>query len=151
MVKRLAMRLLNYNFKQPSDWTCGPAVARIILNYYGTNKSIRQLVRELRATRHGTSNGSIRNLLRRHDIKFYEHQNTSLKKMKKCLQKNIVLVAYWIPRHKESHYSIVKKITREQINFHDTWFGSSHSYSLPYFEKNWRDDEANRWMLTVKK
>lgn len=143
------MQLLSYNYKQPTDWTCGPAVARIILDYYGTKKSIRQLAKELRATRYGTSNSALRRLFKNHDIKFREKHRATTEDIKKHLNSSIVLVAYWIPKHKEAHYSIVRSVTKTHIHFHDTWFGSSHKYTIPYFLKNWRDDEAERWMLSV--
>ena len=146
------MTLLRYAYKQKNDWTCGPAVARILLHYYDTRMSIGKIVKELRATpRKGTGNISLLRLLRKNGVKFKVKKGATTKKLAGYLKNHWVTVAYWIPSHKESHYSIVKKITAKRIYFHDTWFGTNHSYSINYFLKNWWDEEAERWLLAVKK
>ena len=143
--------LLRYDYKQKNDWTCGPAVARVLLHYYDTRMDIQDVVKELKTTRNGTNNASLMRLLRRRGLKFRAKQRVRLADIKTCLKNHWVVVAYWIPSQKESHYSIVKKITAKRIYFHDTWFGSSHSYDLNYFLKNWWDQEATRWLLAVRK
>ncbi|MBI2669564.1 MAG: hypothetical protein HYX20_00205 [Candidatus Yanofskybacteria bacterium] len=146
------LTLLRYDYKQKNDWTCGPAVARILLHYYDTKMDIRKIVKELRATpRRGTGNVNLLRLLGKNGIKFRVKEHAAAKDLKKYLKNHWVVVAYWIPTHKESHYSIIKKITSKRIYFHDTWFGTNHSYALKYFVKNWWDEEAVRWLLAVKK
>lgn len=146
------MRLLSYDYKQKNDWTCGPAVARILLRYYDTAMGIEEIVKKLQATaRRGTGNVNLLRLLRKNGVVFRVRENAAPKDIKKYLKNHWVVVAYWIPSHKESHYSIVKKITTKRIYFHDTWFGTNHSYSLDYFLKNWWDEEAIRWLLAVNK
>lgn len=146
------MRLLSYDYKQKNDWTCGPAVARILLHYYDTVMDIEEIIKELRTTPcRGTGNINLLRLLRKNGVVFRVKENAAAKDIKKYLKNHCVVVAYWIPSHKESHYSIVKKITAKRIYFHDTWFGTNHSYSLDYFLKNWCDEEAARWLLAVRK
>lgn len=145
------MSFLGYAYKQINDWSCGPAVARIVLHYFGQKKTFRELTRELRITRAGTKNAQIIKLFKKNDIDFIEKKDSKLGDIKRYLRNNIVIVAYYIPRNKESHYAIVKKINSRRIYFHDTWFGSSHSYTLNYFYKNWWDSEAKKWILAVKK
>ena len=145
------MTLPNYDFKQKNNWTCGPAVARMVLHYFGKRKHLPELVKELRATRNGTSNAPLLRLLKKHGLKFRVKRRADAPDLKKRLRKHLVVVAYWIPYHRESHYSIVKKMDAKRIYLHDPWFGSNHSYTLNYFLKNWWDEEATRWLLAVKK
>lgn len=145
------MELLNYSYKQKNSWTCGPAVARIILYYFGKRTDIQQIIRQLRTSRSGTSNASVKKLFKKNGLKFVEKKTATLGDIRKRVSKNWIIVAYHIPCHKEDHYSIVKKIDSRRIYFHDTWFGSGHSYTHQYFLKNWRDGEAKRWFLAVKK
>ena len=145
------MNLPATNFKQKNDWTCGPAVARIICKYYGIERKISQLVRELNTTRLGTSNRDFQKFLRRYDINFRTRKGSTVGNLKRALSNNLIIVAYWIPKYGDAHYSIVKKLDRSRIYFHDTWYGSGHSYSLDYFKKNWWDGEAKRWYLAVPK
>ena len=145
------MRLLSYSYKQPNGWTCGPAVARILLHYYDTKMDIGKIVKELRTTKAGTGNTHMLRLLSKNRVPFRVKERATLSDIRRYLNNHWVVVAYWIPSHRESHYSIVKKITAKRIFFHDTWFGTNHSYSLPYFLKNWWDEEATRWLLAVYK
>jgi len=145
------MELLTYAYKQKNGWTCGPAVARAVLHYYGIKKTVPELVKSLGTTRAGTSNSKFVNYLRRHRLKFFIKEKSSIKDVRKYIKNYWLVVGYWIPNHKEGHYSIVKKIDSKRIYFHDTWFGATHSYSIPYFVKNWWDGEAIRWLLAIKK
>ena len=145
------MRLLPFFYKQPNYWTCGPAVARLILHSYGKKKTVNEIAKEAKTTKSGTSNSGMKRVLKKHGIKFKEKQNACLSDLKGKVKTHWLLVAYWIPIHKEAHYSIVKKIDSKRIYFHDTWYGARHSYSHRYFLKNWWDGEAKRWLLKVKK
>jgi len=135
-------------YKQPNDWTCGPAVARIILHLLGKPKTLRDIIRELGTTRQGTANRDLARLFRKHRLSFTEKNQASLSDIKTKLKRHWIVTAYWIPSHREAHYSIITKVTAARVHFHDTWFGSNHSYSRPHFIKNWCDD---RWFMSVKK
>lgn len=145
------MMLLTTDFKQKNGWTCGPAVARIVFDHYGYETGISEMVRELNTTRAGTSNQDLVRLLRRYDIPFRALRQATLNRLRRLVRTHLVIVAYWIPRHKEAHYTIVKKMDRKRIYFHDTWYGATHSYTLSYFEKNWLDGETSRWLLAVRR
>src|SRR3989344_4380173 len=123
------MRLLPFFYKQPNYWTCGPAVARLILHSYGKKKTVNEIAKEAKTTKSGTSNSGMKRVLKKHGIKFKEKQNACLSDLKGKVKTHWLLVAYWIPIHKEAHYSIVKKIDSKRIYFHDTWYGARHSYS----------------------
>ena len=143
--------MLNYGYKQKNDWTCGPAVARILLHYYDARTDFKDIVKALRTSRAGTGNAHLLRLLGKNRVPFRVKEQATLSDIGRYLKNHWVVVAYWIPSHKESHYSIAKKINAKRIFFHDTWFGANHSYSIPYFLKNWWDEEATRWLLAVRK
>lgn len=146
------MTLLHTTFKQKNDWTCGPAVLRLILHwYFGRPKSVYDIVRELKITRRGTEDRQLVQLLARNGIKYRTKNEATVADIKRSLPRYLVVVAYWIPRYKEGHYSIVKKVDSKRIYFHDTWFGSRHSYSLSYFSRQcWSDKEYRRLLLVPK-
>ena len=145
------MNLLRYTYKQPNEWTCGPAVARIILHSFRERKGFREMIRELGTTRQGTANRDLVKLFRKYSLTFSEKNNASLRDVKAKLKTHLVVIAYWIPFYREAHYSIIKGVDSKRVYFHDTWFGSKHSYSTKYFIKNWWDDEETRWFMAVKK
>ncbi len=145
------MTLLQSNFKQKNDWTCGPAVARIILHYYGQARPLDEIIKELRTTKRGTANMNLLRLLKKYKVSYKVREHASLLTLKRYLRNHWIVVAYHIPIHNESHYSIITRMDRNRVYFHDTWFGASHSYTHEYFLKNWWDEEAVRWMLAVEK
>src|SRR3989344_3953170 len=104
------MRLLPFFYKQPNYWTCGPAVARLILHLFGKKKTVHEIIKETKTTKAGTSNHGLKRVLKKHGIKFQEKQNARLSEIKSKSKTHWLLVAYWIPVHKEAHYSLVKKI-----------------------------------------
>jgi ABC-type bacteriocin/lantibiotic exporter with double-glycine peptidase domain len=146
-----AMTLLKRNFKQKNDWTCGPAVARLVLHAFGHKKPLREVSKALKTDRNGTANAYMIRLFKRNRLKIKVKNGTGISDLKKHTKKHLVVVAYSIPSSGDSHYSIVRKVSHGRVYFHDTWFGSKHSYNINYFLKNWHDDEATRWMLAVKK
>lgn len=146
------MGLLATMFKQKNAWSCGPAVMRLVLHWYFSRpKTVRELVRELKISPAGTSDSQMVSALRRHRIPFKIKKRAVLGDVKKYLPTHLVVIAYWIPAHKEAHYSIIRRLDKERIYLHDTWFGSRHSYSLPYFTRQcWREREY-RWLLLISK
>ena len=145
------MRFFPFFYKQPNYWTCGPAVARLILHSFGQKKTFPEIIRETKTTKAGTSNRDLKRDLKKHGVGFKEKQNASLSEIKSKIKTHWLVVAYWIPIHREAHYSLIKKIDAKRVYFHDTWFGANHSYTHRHFLKNWWDGEAKKWLLTVKK
>lgn len=144
------MQLLRHMYKQINSWTCGPAVARIVLHYYfGRRKSVGDIVRELKITRRGTNDRQLMRVLKKHGIKYRTKTHATVADIKRHLPRYLIVLAYWIPSHKEGHYSIVRRVDAKRIYFHDTWFGARHSYTINYFTHHcWRDDEY-RWLLLI--
>jgi len=144
------MKLLRY--RQKTDWTCGPACLKVVLHFFGVNKDISELIKELKTTeKTGTDHQRMINLLKKYKLKFIVKKNATLEEIKKSLIDSLVVVDYFIPYYQESHYSIVKKIKGERIYFHDTHFGPNHRYKIDYFLRNWWDEEAKRWLVAIKK
>jgi predicted double-glycine peptidase len=139
-------------YKQKNNWTCGPACMLVVLDYFGTKKDIGSLLIEMRTTKkEGTHHSDIINLLKTCKLQYLVKRNCSIHDIKKHLCTNLVIVGYWIPYYKESHYSIVKKVNSSRIYFHDTWFGPKHNCTIDYFLRNWWDDEAKGWMIAIKR
>lgn len=146
------MGLMATMFKQKDAWTCGPAVLRLILNwYFARPKSVYGIVRELKISRRGTEDRQLIAMLKRSGIKYRVKRNAALADIRRFLPNYLVVLAYWIPTHREGHYSIVKHVNHTRIYFHDTWFGSRHSYSLPYFTRRCWHEKEYRWLLLIPK
>ncbi len=137
--------------KQGDTWTCGPTVMQIVLDYFGIKKDIRTLIKELHTIRNqGTDNRHFLKLLKKYKLKFRAQNRSNLKVLKKLLSDSLVVVGYWIPYYRESHYALISRISRDRVYLHDTWFGHKHSYKIDYFLKNWWDEESQQWLVAIK-
>lgn len=144
------MKLLKY--EQKDKWSCGAACLKVALDHFGIKKEIDELIKELKTTKSsGTEHSNIIRLLKKSKLKFEVKKNGTLEDLKRSLKDSLIVVDYWLPYHKESHYSIVKRIGADRIHFHDTYFGPNHSYKIDYFLKNWKDQEGTGWFLSIKR
>lgn len=149
------MQLLQYGYKQPNEWYCGPAIARLLLSSFEIDMEIDEIKKALKTTRSGTTNGNLLQLLKKMGLPFKTKKHATTKDLTRYLKNHWVVVAYYIPpraeRKEELHYSIVTRLNKKRVYFHDTWYGANHSYSTAYFLKNWHHKDAEGWLLAVKK
>lgn len=138
-------------YRQKNKWTCGPAIVKVILDYFGIKRSLEELIKELGTTKEGTDNKELLRVLAKYKLNYKVKQNSTLVDIKKYIPNYLVIVGYFIPYYQESHYAIVKKITRDRIYLHDTWFGPNHKLTIKHFLKNWWDEDNRKWLLAIKK
>ena len=137
---------------QSNTWTCGPASAKVVLNFFDKQVTLKTLISQLRTTReNGTDHHNFVRIFREYGLNVQQFENASLEQLASVLKHGITIVDYWIPYYNESHYAIVKQIDTNRIYLHDTWFGPSHSYDHSYFLRNWFDEDSKRWMISVRK
>lgn len=94
-------------------------------------------------------------LAKKYKLIYKTGENANLILLRQLIKaKFIIIVEYYIYRHKEAHYSIVKKISRGSIYFLDPWFGPRHKYRLAYFNRVWRDgfkkNSRKKWYFAVR-
>ena len=139
-------------FIQPNQWTCGPACAKVVLNFFGIQVTLNSLISQLRITpEKGTDHHDFIRVFRENGLHVQEFENASLEQLASVLKHDVAIVGYWIPYYKEGHYAIVKQIDSNRVYLHDTWFGPNHSYKRSYFLRNWFDEDSKRWMISVRK
>ena len=147
----------NFKFyKQETNWTCGPAVARMLFESVGIKKSEKEFIKPLKSNKiRGTYHENFPALAEEFKLDYVVNRNSSIDDLKFFLNNNyIVMVCYFIPEEKTDHYSIVKDIDSSFVYFYDPYYGENHKLSLKDFEKNWKFytkySKEKRWFFGVK-
>jgi ABC-type bacteriocin/lantibiotic exporter with double-glycine peptidase domain len=144
-------------YMQETEYSCGAASMRMVLAYFGIDKSEAQ-VRKLLGTRPdgGTYFAGFLNAAKKLKLKYVSEENSSITHLEPLLKGGYqIIVCYYDVKDKTDHYAVVKKIDAEKIHFFDPWYGAYHNYSKAYFRKIWhsreRKDKAKRWFIAIKK
>lgn len=143
--------------KQETKYTCGAAVMRMALEFFGIVKSEKQVVRFLGTNKvRGTWLKDFPVVAERFGLNYFVSRNSSLSDLRKFLKDGfVVIVDFYVPKDKVGHFSVVKKIDSKYIYFWDPWFGPEHKYSLSYFKRIWKCDPKyegyKSWFIALKK
>jgi len=126
------------SFRQTKGY-CGPASLKMVLGYYGVNKSEAALAELSGATR---SRGvDAKGLLRaagklgfRASVKDY----ANIGDIKRNIQRNIPVIVDWFSQD-EGHYSVAVGLDKRYIYLQDPEIGKIRKFSLEVFKRVWFD------------
>jgi len=130
------MKLKFKIFKQTPGY-CGPACARMVLNYYGIKKSEEELAQAIGATREdGCNPWEIADGMEKIGLKSYYKKNSNLDEIKELLKKDIPVIIDWNPSG-YGHYSVVVGIEKGSIYLADPKKDDIVSMSEKDFIERW--------------
>lgn len=138
-------------YRQDTQFTCGPAVIRMILAQKEVFKKEKLLARQLKTSpRTGTSRESLAKVLRQYGYEAAVKESGSLRDVQKChKRKEIVIVNYYLKKEKEGHYALLKKIDAHRVYLADPWKGDNTVWSKRYFRTIWHDSKKKRGCYIV--
>lgn len=65
-----------------------------------------------------------------------------------------LIVGYILPKDREGHYAVVRRITDTHIELLDPWLGPKTSYSISSFVRRWHNDfqgdYEKHWFFGIK-
>lgn len=141
---------------------CGPASLKMILSYYGINKSEKELAKLTNSTKeHGTNAKSIIKIAKKLGFKAFIKNFSNIKDIRRyVLKQKIPIIVDWFSQD-EGHYSVVVDIDKENIYLQDPEIGHLHAMKLNTFKRVWfdfptkylesKDDIVIRRMIIIKK
>ena len=144
-------------FKQETEWTCGPAVMRMILASFGIQKTEEELAMQLETnTEKGTWYGNLLKLAEIYGFRYLSDINGTLSDLKNLTKEGFkVIVCYYCPEEDTDHYAVVKGIDSDFIYLLDPWYGPDYSVSLSEFINMWKNDpkysDVKGWYAALKK
>ena len=144
-------------YRQETDFTCGPACLRMVLERFGVRKTEKQLAGLLETTKkEGTLNKAFPVVAKKLKLNYVANGNSSIKELKEKLEEcySIIVCFYYKPE-RVYHYAVVKAISQKTISFWDPLTGPSKSCSVEEFKEVWRShpkqDRQKRWFIALKK
>lgn len=139
--------------KQKYDYDCGPAIIRMIFEFFNINISEDKIIKLCETSKkRGTSHEHIIEELKNENLKVIEFQGSSIKKIISKIDEGIpVVVNYFDENDNEGHYSIVIGYDKENLFFADPWYGNNYKINKKNFERIWHNslNNSKKWMLYV--
>ena len=126
-------------FMQKSGY-CGPASLKMILNFYGLNKTEKELAKLTGASKSkGVGAEGILKAARKLGFKGFYKDFSSFDDIKKyVINKKIPVIVDWFSKD-EGHYSVVVNIGKENIYMQDPELGFIRAMKLSRFKRVWFD------------
>ena len=126
-------------FMQKSGY-CGPASLKMILNFYGLNKTEKELAKLTGASKSkGVGAEGILKAAKKLGFKGFYKDFSSFDDIKKyVINKKIPVIVDWFSKD-EGHYSVVVNIGKENIYMQDPELGFIRAMKLSRFKRVWFD------------
>jgi len=128
---------------------CGPASLKIVLGYYGINKTEKELAKMLNWSKKlGTTNEDTVRVAKELGFKAKLKRNGNFKDLEKWLDKKVPVLVDWFSRGRqdypdseiaEGHYSIVVGLDDKYIYLQDPEIGKIRKLKKDDFLKVWFD------------
>lgn len=135
-------------FEQRENY-CGPSCLKMVLDYYGIEKSEKELVRLSGTSKHGVTGEDMLKVAKKFKLKGFIKDNVDIKDLRKYVnKKKIPVIVSWFSED-DGHYSVVVNLDRENIYLQDPYLGHVRAMSIKKFKRLWFDF-AGDYILTNK-
>ncbi len=130
-------------FRQ-SEGFCGPASLKMVLGYFGVEKSEKALARLAGSTRaFGTPAKGLVKAAQDLGFKASVRDEAEFSDLDRMLKKNIPVIVNWFSTQ-EGHYSVAIRLTAKKIWLLDPETGTIQDFSRTVFRQIWFDFEAQK-------
>jgi uncharacterized protein YvpB len=128
----------------PGNYYCGPTSLGMALDYYGVNRTTKELAKSCSTTPDGTSAGNLLAAAKRAGMNgSYMKEGMSIDSLKEILQSgkpvvvNVNTQGYW----GGGHYMTAVGVSDGKVYLNDPWAGTTRSYTFAQFSAQW----STRW------
>jgi predicted double-glycine peptidase len=142
-------------FEQSTDYSCGPAAVRMLLRFFGMERSEEELMVHLETNEDvGTSHETILEFLNREGLNCIATANATYEDLLHVLREGIpALVRYCEPDTDTDHYALVVAAHDGGVTLHDPWPGNGAHMMLEReeFLRRWQNETGAtcNWMLAA--
>ena len=134
-------------FKQSKGY-CGPACLKMVLSAYGINRSEKYLAELTKSSRiTGCAEENILKAAVTFGFSGYIKKKSSIKEVKKLVEKGIPVIVDWFSPEEAGHYSIIVGFERDKILLADPHFGEVKKHKVDWFEERWFDVVNDKLIL----
>ncbi len=132
--------------------TCGPASLKIVLDYYGTYKTEKELAKICKISKKlGTNDKGIKNAAEKLGFKVTIKNNSTFSDIQEWLKKKVPVIVDWFTRGRsdysdsetsDGHYSVVMGLDNKFIYLQDPEIGKARKIKRNDFMRVWFDFEG---------
>mgnify|MGYP001571990930 CR=1 FL=1 len=129
-------------FKQSSG-LCGPAVLKMVFDFYGLKKTEKQLANELKCDpRYGIPAEPMLKLAKKYGLKGFIKDFSEIEDIRGwVVNKKTPVIVDWFSEN-EGHYSVIIDIDNQKIFLQDPEIGKVRKIDLETFKRVWFDFEG---------
>lgn len=125
-------------FRQRSGF-CGPAALKMVLDYYGIEKSEKELARLSGCTRtKGTRGENLLKASKKLGLKGFIKDFSEINDIRKYLKEKLPVIVDWFSTD-EGHYSVVIGIDQKNVYLQDPELGHVRTMKIKTFKRVWFD------------
>lgn len=137
--------MLNVKPHLQSAGLCGPACLKMVLEYFGTHKTEKELAKLAKASpAHGTTAEQLIKTAKQLGFNAFKKDFSSLKEIKKYVDKKIPVIVDWFSGD-DGHYSVVVGIDKKYIHLQDPDLNKINKIDLVTFQRIWFDFKGD-WL-----
>lgn len=147
-MKRILLKVKPFQQTLNSGY-CGPASLKILLSYYGVEKSEKELAKLCKTKKDlGTDDKGIKSAAEKLGFKVMIKNNSSFKDIESWLKKGVPIIVNWFTRGRtdytdvnvaDGHYSVVAGLDNKFIYIQDSEIGKMRKLSREDFLTVWFD------------
>lgn len=134
--------MIKHPFQQGYDSSCGPASLKIALNYFGINKSEKELIKLTKCKDRGVELEDLLKLAKKLGLKGFVKEKYGITDIRKYLKKKYTIIVGWFDET-DGHYSVVSHIDKENIYLQDPQLGHLNAMRIKFFKRVWFDFPGN--------
>lgn len=139
--------------EQETQFTCGPAVLKMILQYHGEYMGERRLRRYTKTSpKTGTNHQELITASRKLGYHCFVKQNARPYDVKSFINRGLPTIINWQePDTKEGHYSVIFGYTADYFYVHDPYKPRRKVIPIKALLPLWHDGGQQRWFMIASK
>ncbi|MEK6918735.1 MAG: C39 family peptidase [Nanoarchaeota archaeon] len=150
--KKVLRKILKVPYdKQKTDYTCGPASLKMILEFFGIKKPEIILAHQAHTKKKtGTTHEQMINLVRREGLYCYVHNQSNINTIKHFITAGLpVIISFKNPEDKEGHYAVAIGYNKGIIILNDPWNGKNFKIDDKVLKKFWVSENKGKKSIIV--
>ncbi len=140
-------------FEQETEFTCGPAVLKMIMHYFGENIAERRLRKHTKSSPlGGTNHEKLISTVQTLGYHCFVKQNAQPRHLKSFINRGYPIIINWQePDTKDGHYSVIFGYLSEYFFMHDPYKPTRKVLPTQTLLPLWHDGGQQHWFMVTSK
>jgi predicted double-glycine peptidase len=142
-------------FKQSTPFSCGPAALKMMLHFFGVEKTEEELYERLKTnTDVGTLHADMIRVAQEEGFYVFENDDSSVVEISGLLKHRIPVIVHFVePSENDNHYAVVVGLDDEHLMLNDPWNGEKITLEIDDFIERWSSEKRSEdnWLMAISK